>query len=138
MILVDTNVVIDALDPETRDYEWAFRQIVEAVSGEGAAINAVILAELCAGKREATGVAEELRRLGLEILDVPVASGPICGRAYRRYKTARTSSGGSAAPPVPLPDFFIGAHAEVLGWKVATRDPERFEKYFPSVRLLCP
>jgi predicted nucleic acid-binding protein len=138
MILIDTNVVIDALDPAANDHDWALTQVVAAVHGEGGAINAVILAELCAGKRDPTGVAEELRSFGLEILDLPAATGPVCGKAYRSYKTARASSGGSVAPLVPLPDFFIGAHAQIMGWKVATRDTERFAKYFPSVALLAP
>ena len=138
MILIDTNVVIDALDPATRYYDWALRQVVDAVNGEGGAINAVILAELCAGKRDPAGVAAELRKFGLEILGLPSASAPICGRAYRSYKTARSASGGSVAPLAPLPDFFIGAHAEIMGWKVATRDTERFAKYFPAVALLTP
>jgi predicted nucleic acid-binding protein len=38
----------------------------------------------------------------------------------------------------PLPDFFIGAHAQVMGWTLATADESRFTTYFPSVRLLTP
>jgi len=34
--------------------------------------------------------------------------------------------------------FFIGAQAEVMGWKIATRDRGRFEKYFPAVVLVTP
>jgi predicted nucleic acid-binding protein len=66
------------------------------------------------------------------------ASRLICGRAYRRYRLARKKSGGSTALPNPLPDFFIGAHAELMGWPLATRDTERFRLYFPSVELLEP
>ena len=35
---------------------------------------------------------------------------------------------------MPLPDFFIGAHAELMGWKLATRDVERYRIYFPGSR----
>jgi predicted nucleic acid-binding protein len=35
-------------------------------------------------------------------------------------------------------DFFIGAHAELLGWKLATRDVERYRIYFPAVELIEP
>ena len=51
---------------------------------------------------------------------------------------ARRDSGGGAAPKMPLPDFFIGAQAEVMDWKVATRDQARFEKYFPGIALVTP
>jgi predicted nucleic acid-binding protein len=35
-------------------------------------------------------------------------------------------------------DFFIGAQGEIMGWKIATRDQERFKKYFPKVALVAP
>ncbi|HBE81998.1 MAG TPA: DNA-binding protein, partial [Blastocatellia bacterium] len=38
----------------------------------------------------------------------------------------------------PMPDFYIGAHAEVSGFRVLTRDPRRFKRYFPSVELIAP
>jgi predicted nucleic acid-binding protein len=51
---------------------------------------------------------------------------------------ARAKSGGSTAPSIPLPDFFIGAHAEIMGWKIATRDVDRYASYFPTVKLITP
>ena len=39
---------------------------------------------------------------------------------------------------VPLPDFFIGAHAEIMGWTLATADVDRYKAYFPKVRLKIP
>ena len=54
------------------------------------------------------------------------------------YVTARRVSGGSAPPKIPLPDFFIGAQTEIMGWKIATRDSERFQKYFSKVPLVTP
>jgi hypothetical protein len=39
---------------------------------------------------------------------------------------------------VPLPDFFIGAHAQLMGWVIATAAAKRFRTYFPGVRLWMP
>jgi predicted nucleic acid-binding protein len=39
---------------------------------------------------------------------------------------------------VPLPDFFIGAHAQLNGWELVTNDPDRVRNYFPAVRLVTP
>ncbi|HEX3890803.1 MAG TPA: PIN domain-containing protein [Verrucomicrobiae bacterium] len=138
MILFDTNVVIDAKDSSSASHAWSVRLIQEAVAGEGGGINAVILAELCAGSPKPADIEPEIRKLGLEVFDLPAAASEICGAAYRRYVLARRASGGGIAPKIPLPDFFIGAHAEIMKWKLATRDAERVSRYFPKVNLLIP
>ncbi|MEI9961546.1 MAG: PIN domain-containing protein [Limisphaerales bacterium] len=138
MILFDTNVVIDAKDSSSASHAWSVRLMQEAVTGEGGAINAVTLAELCAGSPNPADIKPEIRKLGLEISDLPAAVSELCGAAYRRYILARRISGGGLAPKIPLPDFFIGAHAEIMKWKLATRDAERISKYFPKVHLLTP
>ena len=138
MTLIDTNVVIDARDSSQANHAWAVGQIEQAVTGEGGGINAVALAELCAGSPSPADVEPEIRKLGLEIFDLPAAVSETCGAAYRRYVLARRASGGGMAPKIPLPDFFIGAHAQVMKWKLATRDAERISKYFPKASLLTP
>jgi hypothetical protein len=138
MILLDTNVVVDAMDKTQACHAWSKKQIENAVATEGGGISVVTLAELCAGAREPELVEQELKRLGISVYDVPASVAVICGKAYRRYVTARRASGGSAPPKMPLPDFFIGAQAEIMGWKIATRDQERFKRYFPKVPLLTP
>jgi predicted nucleic acid-binding protein len=138
MILFDTNVVIDAKDSSSVSHTWSVRLIQEAVAGDGGAINAVTLAELCAGSPNPADIQPEVRKLGVEIFDLPAAASEICGAAYRRYVLARRASGGGVASKIPLPDFFIGAHAEIMKWKLATRDAERISRYFPKVHLLTP
>lgn len=39
---------------------------------------------------------------------------------------------------LPLPDFFIGAHAAVANLSVLTRDPAGYSSYFPRLTLLKP
>ncbi|HUZ08307.1 MAG TPA: PIN domain-containing protein [Candidatus Paceibacterota bacterium] len=138
MILFDTNVVIDARDSSSANHGWSVRLIEEAAVDEGGGINAVTLAELCAGSPNPADIEPETRKFGLEIFDLPAAVSEICGAAYRRYVLARRTSGGGTAPKNPPPDFFIGAHAEIMKWKLATRDAERISKYFPKVHLLTP
>lgn len=138
MILLDSNIVIDAMDRRSQFRDWAQKVIAEGLSSDGIALNAIVLAELCVGQHDPKAVEIELRRRGLTIVDVPASASSICGRAYTRYRSARRKSGGSLAPMIPLPDFFIGAHAEVVEWKLATRDVERYRLYFPKVDLITP
>jgi hypothetical protein len=93
---------------------------------------------LYAAPRRGEEIEENMRQAGIAVLDLPALAAVICGRAYRRYRLARARSGGGKAPSVPLPDFFIGAHAELMGWKLATRDVERYRNYFPAIELIDP
>ena len=138
MTLLDTNVLIYVSDRESRHHEWARLAIAEAVSTDGAAINAVCLAEVCVGEREPETAADRIRGWGVEILDVPVAAADVCAKAYGRYRERRHRQSGKDSPRIPLPDFFIGAHAQIMDWTLATADPSRIRTYFPAVRLLAP
>jgi len=138
MILLDTNVLIYASDKRSPHHAWARRTIAEAVSSEGAAIDAVSLAEICVGEKEPGTAAQRIRSWGVEILNVPAAAAEACANAYRVYRERRLSQSGKEAPAMPLPDFFIGAHAQVMGWPLATADDGRIRTYFPSIALRLP
>jgi predicted nucleic acid-binding protein len=56
----------------------------------------------------------------------------LAGQSYRRYR----SSGGLRTGV--LADFFIGAHARVLGCPILTRDVRRYRTYFSDVVLIAP
>jgi len=137
-MLLDTNVLIYASDVGSPHCHWARRTIADAVASEGAAINAVTLAELCVGDAEPTTVADRVRGWGVEALDIPAAAAEICARTFRSYRIRRKRASGKDSLAVPLPDFFIGAHAQIMGWTLATADESRFRTYFPKVRLKTP
>jgi hypothetical protein len=138
MMLLDTNVLIYASDEKSRHCRWARRLIAEGVSGSGAAVNAVSLAEVCVGDDEPQTVADRIRSWGVAVLDVPAAASEVCARAYLGYRVRRKADSGKDAPALPLPDFFIGAHAQIMGWSLATADESRFKTYFPAVPLRTP
>lgn len=138
MTLLDTNVLIYASDERAAHCRWARRTIAEAVAGEGAAVNAVSVAEVCVGDAEPQTVADRIRSWGVAVLDVPAAASEVCACAYAAYRTRRKTDAGKDAPRAPLPDFFIGAHAQVMRWTLATADADRFKTYFPSVPLKSP
>ena len=119
MTLLDTNVLIYASAASAEYHEWALGALADAVSKDGAAVNAVSVAEVCVGVDDAATEIERIRDWGVAIVDVPGSAAEVCAAAYRRYREERrreTISGahGLDAPATPLPDFFIGAHAEIM------------------------
>jgi predicted nucleic acid-binding protein len=137
--LLDTNVIVYARRPASPFHSWAVGQIADAVAGEGAGISAVSLAELCAEPAvDSADVYAAVGTFGIALMDIPNAAAVRCGEAYRAYRAERKASSGKEAPNMPLADFFIGAHAELLGLELVTNDPDRFRTYFPTVRLSIP
>jgi len=138
MILLDTNVLIYASTEQSPFLEWARHTIATGVSEDGAAVNAVSLAEICVGDAEPETVADRIRSWGITLLDVPATAAELCAKSYLQYRKRRRAESGRDAPSLPLPDFFIGAHAQVMGWPLATADEGRFRTYFPTVTLRTP
>lgn len=138
MILLDTNVLIYASDLRSPFCGWARKTIADAVAGEGAALNAVSLAELCVGDAAPLTVADRVREWGIAVIDLPAAAAEVCAEGYRKFRERRMAESGKPAPGMPLPDFFIGAHAMIMGWDLATADQGRFKDYFPSISLKMP
>ena len=138
MILLDTNVLIYASQAQSPFHAWATSTIAEGVVGDGAATNTVSIAEVCVGDAQPELAAGRVRSWGVQIVDLPAGAAEGCAVAYRRYRDRRRQQTGTTAPRIPLPDFFIGAHAQLAGWPLATADPDRIRTYFPDVVLLTP
>jgi hypothetical protein len=96
------------------------------------AINPVIYAEISPDFDDPPALDTALGQVGIEYRDIPREGLFLAGRAHQAYRRR-----GGERPGV-LPDFFIGAHAAVLGVPMLTRDTRRFKSYFPGIRLITP
>jgi predicted nucleic acid-binding protein len=131
MVLVDANVLLDILTQDVSWFAWSEKAMRGCVA-EGLAINAIIYAELSAGFDSPQALDEALDFSDLKKLPLPYEAGFLAGKAFVKY---RRGGGGRRSP---LPDFYIGAHAQTADLRLLTRDPLRFRKYFPSVELIAP
>ena len=136
--LFDTDTLIYAFDPASPFHAWARELLLQAISGDGAAVNPVILAELGVGDRSPETVLTRLERFGITFLDLPCGASARAAEAFGSCLQARKQSGLETEQKVPLPDFFIGAHAEFLNLPLATADTDRYRAYFPKVALITP
>ncbi len=129
-VLVDTNVICDVLCNDPVWGDWSSKQL--ASHWGQLCINPIIYTELCCHAASPDDVNDTLEKMGLIYLDLPMQWLFAAGLAYRSYR----QRGG--AKTAPLPDFFIGAHAQQAGSLLLTRDSARHTTYFPPARLLCP
>ncbi len=132
MILVDTNVLIDVLADDPDWAEWSEKQLLRLIESDELAINPIIFAELAAAYRTESALEKALDPWPLIRLPLPYEAGFICGRAFKAYR----NHGGQKRSP--LPDFYIGAHAQVAKIPLLTRDHTRYETYFQNLQLLHP
>jgi len=132
LILVDTNVLLDVVSNDPQWADWSQQQLEAAAIKRRLAINAVIYAELSISFRRVEELEAVLARTRIGIEEIPREALFLAGKAFQRYKAR-----GGARTGV-LPDFFIGAHAAVLGVPLLTRDRRRYAGYFPKLELLAP
>jgi predicted nucleic acid-binding protein len=130
-ILVDSSVLIDVLSPS--DWrQWSEAQLADAAERGEVAINQVIYAEIAVGFSSRERLERTLQGAGLSRLALPWAAAWLVASAFRDYRKADGSR------ITPLPDFFIGAHAQAAAMPLLTRDPQRIRTYFPEVELIAP
>lgn len=132
MLLVDTNVLVDVLEDDPRWADWSIRQLRAQAQVHELVINPVIYAELSLTFDSVDGLDATLDAMELGVKELPRPALFLAGRAFVKYRRA-----GGLRTNV-LSDFFIGAHAAVLGCGILTRDPRRFRTYFPTVSLVGP
>lgn len=131
MVLADANVLLDVLTNDATWAEWSQNELARA-EAEGLAINPIIYAELAPAFRIQDELVSALASWPLQRVALPYAAAWPAAMAFAEYRRR----GGTRT--TPLPDFFIGAHAQVEGLKLLTRDATRYRTYFPSVALICP
>ncbi len=132
VVLVDSNVLIDVLSRDPTHYVWSAARLAEILDGDGAAINPIVYAEVSVGFASSSELDRALPRADFCRLELPWEAAFGAAKAFVAY---RRRGGRRSAP---LPDFFIGAHAEAAGLALLTRDPARFRTYFPGVELIAP
>lgn len=132
MILLDCNVILDIWDRDPLWYAWSSTQLRNQSILHKLCINAIIYAEVSVSFSMRTVLDEQLEFLSIVVEDLPRQAAFLAAKAYRHYRR----QGGMKANV--LPDFFIGAHAAVLGCPLLTRDTRRYATHFPTVRLIAP
>ena len=132
LTLVDSSVILDVVTDDPVWAGWSGDALAAAADEGSLVINPIVYAEVSAGfaRIEDLDDAVPAEDFGREPL--PYEAGFVAGKAFLAYR----KRGGERRSP--LPDFYIGAHAAVRGYRLLTRDSTRYRTYFPIVKLIAP
>ena len=130
--LVDANVLLDLVTPESTWVAWSEQALREAREEGGVAMNAIVYAEVSVRYPTMEECDRSFPESQIERLAIPWTAAFLAGKAFVDYRRA----GGSRTSP--LPDFLVGAHAAAAGMRLLTRDVARYRTYFPQLELIAP
>ena len=130
--LIDTNVLVDILSDDPAWEAWSEKHLEAAKRAGNLVINPLVYAEICAGYPSQRETDHALTSLIFRRESLPWAAAFNASRAFLTYRR------GGGLKRSPLPDFYIGAHAEIRRYTLLTRDPNRYRTYFPALRIIAP
>ena len=132
MTLLDSNVLLDIATADPAWMPWSQEQLRAAAERGAIHVNPIIYAELAPAFASAADLDRWLDP-GLFVRSaLPYEAAWLAAQAFVAYR----KSGGMRQSP--LPDFYIGAHAQVEKLTLVTRDAARYRTYFPRVTLIAP
>ena len=131
-VLVDSNVLLDVLAGDARWASWSSTALAALADESVLVINPLIYAEVSIRFESIEAVDEIVPTSLYRREDIPYSAAYLAGKAYLQYRRR----GGKRRSL--LPDFLIGAHAAVAGYRVLTRDARRYRTYFPTLELISP
>lgn len=131
-LLVDSNVILDIFLDDPKWADWSITALANASYNSALYINQSVYTEVSIGFDKIEELELALHQGGFQLLEIPKEALFLAGKAYFNYKR------GKGTKKSPLPDFYIGAQAAVLGMDLITRDKGRYRTYFPTVRIICP
>jgi predicted nucleic acid-binding protein len=131
-VLVDSNVILDLLTEDREWFEWSVGAMAQAADTGRLVINPIIYGEVSSHFSRIEDIEAALPQDMFAREPIPYEAAYLAGRAFVLYRRR----GGERRSP--LPDFFIGAHAAIAGYRLLTRDAARYRTYFPKLTLIAP
>lgn len=131
-VLVDANILIDITTNDPVWGDWSSEALAQAGQGARLVINPLIYAELSVAHSRIEALESLLPEDVFHREALPWPAAFLAGKAYLAY----LRRGGTRRSP--LPDFYIGAHAALRGYRLLTRDKGRYQTYFPRLTVIAP
>lgn len=107
MTLVDSNVLLDVIQEDEEWTEWSSKRLVEAFNRGPVIINPIVFAEVALAFEGQKELEAHFPESEYERRPLPWSAASLVANAFVRYRR------GGGLKTTPLPDFYIGAQAEV-------------------------
>jgi predicted nucleic acid-binding protein len=130
--LIDSCVLLDVITADKHWADWSAAHIAAAIDQGRAVINPIIYAEVSVGYETVEELDDLLPAADYQREPLPYLAGFAAGKAFLRYRR------GGGQKRSPMPDFYIGAHAAIAGYRLLTRDAGRYRTYFPTIDITAP
>lgn len=130
--LFDSSVLLDVLAVDAAWGQWSQEILARAADEGRLVVNPIIYAEISAGFDKIEDLDDALPAGDIEREPLPYEAGLLAGKAFLGHR----KRGGRRRSP--LPDFSIGAHAAVRGYRLLTCDVPRYRSAFSSLHLPTP
>jgi predicted nucleic acid-binding protein len=130
--IIDSVVLIDIFVDDANWADWSNAFILKASTQGALIINPIIYAEVAASFDREEELETALPKSRFQREDLPYPAVFLAGQAHYQYRR----SGGQRERT--LPDFFIGAHALIKGYRLLTRDARRYRMHFPALDIVAP
>lgn len=130
VVLVDSNVILDVFLDDLKWADWSESKLEEYGYKGFLYINQIIYSEISIGFKMIEDLEYAITNAGFQLIDIPKEALFFAGKTYVKYKRRK------GVKSTPLPDFYIGAQAAVLGLDLLTRDVSSYRTYFPTVNLI--
>jgi len=131
-ILVDSSVILDILTEDGNWFTWSAETLAACAKSYILAVNPIIYAEVSIRFEKVEDLDAALPATYFRRLPLPWEAAFLAGKCFLDYRRKGVQKRS------PLPDFYIGAHAEVGGMTLLTRDAARYHTYFPALRIISP
>jgi len=129
---LDTNVLLDVLLPNDRFVDAAIAAIESGACAGSLVICELVYAELCGHFAHKMDCDHFLKDNEIDVINLSDDACFLASRIWRQYR----KQGGNRSRI--LPDFLIGAHAQLQSSRLISRDSGFYQKLFPKLIILNP
>lgn len=127
---VDSSVLLDIFTDSAQHRDSSLRHLQRALEVGAVVVCPVVWAEIWGAFADAATLRKSLSAAGLTFDGFDRACAELAGEAFRAYRRA----GGSRQRMIA--DFMVGAHAQVRGGRLLSRDRGFFRSYFAGLEVI--